>query len=83
MDTRKLVQELHEEKRRLTVVIAHLEAVEEALSGAPPQDTPALRARGRKSMSPAERQEVSARMRKYWATRRKQTRGSSASAADG
>jgi hypothetical protein len=82
MDTRKLVQELHEEKRRLTLVIAHLEAVEEALSGAL-QDTPGRRTRGRKSMSPAERQEVSARMRKYWATRRKQTRGSSASAADG
>jgi DNA-binding NarL/FixJ family response regulator len=81
MDTNKIVRELHEEKRRLSLVIARLEAVEEALCG-PPQENPAKTNRGRKSMSPEERHEVSERMRRYWASRRKQRRANSGSAGD-
>jgi hypothetical protein len=82
MDTDNIIRELQEKKRRLNLAIAHLEAVEKALSGTP-HDTPARATRGRKSMSPAERQEVSERMRKYWATRRNQTRVRSTSASGG
>jgi len=63
MDLSEMLRSLYEEKQRLEKVIADLEDLQRA--------TPVpYRRRGRKSMSPAERQEVSARMKRYWAKRR-------------
>lgn len=63
MDVNKALRELHEEKRRLDAAIAALEARAGELRG------PRKR-RGRKSMSPEERLEVSRRMTRYWEARR-------------
>jgi hypothetical protein len=68
MDVNKALRELHEEKRRLDVTIAALEA---RLGNR----TRAHRRRGRKSMSAEERQEVSRRMSKYWEARRAASAG--------
>ncbi len=66
MDIRKTIRELYEEKKRLDEVIASLEELQaKAVEGA-------AKRRGRKSMDAAGRQEVSRRMKKYWADRRKQ-----------
>ncbi len=64
MDVNKALRELHEEKRRLDITIAALEA--RLSNGLGPR----RRRRGRKSMSPQERLEVSKRMSKYWEARR-------------
>ncbi len=61
------IRELHEEKKRLDRLIAALEAIE---NGQNPDKTAGMRRRGRKNMSPEERQQVSERMRRYWAGRR-------------
>ena len=63
MDVNKALRELHEEKRRLDVTIAALEARLGSRSRTQGR-------RGRKSMSAAERLEVSRRMSKYWEARR-------------
>jgi len=63
MDVNKALRELHEEKRRLDISIAALEA---RLGN----ESRARGRRGRKTMSPAERLEVSKRMSKYWEARR-------------
>jgi hypothetical protein len=63
MDVNKALRELHEEKRRLDIIIASLEA--RLGNGARARGR-----RGRKSMSPQERQQVSKRMSKYWEARR-------------
>jgi hypothetical protein len=69
MDLYKAIRELYEEKRRLDQVIASLEALQE-VDGT--SETPAApKRRGRKSMSPEEKKEVSERMKGYWATRKK------------
>jgi hypothetical protein len=86
MDTNKLIQqlleELHGEKRRLDQVIVGLKALESGTAGAR-QSRPAKRTRGRKSMSPAERREVSERMSRYWAKRREQSGASRTSSRGG
>lgn len=67
MDIEKTLRELYEEKKRLDAAIAALE------QHAEPASRPAVRERrGRRSMSPEERQEVSRRMRKFWEARRAQ-----------
>jgi hypothetical protein len=66
MDLRKTISELHQEKARLDRVIASLEQLAE--TGAP--DITALHRRGRRFMSQQERQTVSERMRRYWASRK-------------
>ncbi len=71
MDLYKAIQELYEEKERLERVIASLEELQRTTGAAPDVPAPPGR-RGRKSMSEQERGEVSERMRKYWAARRKQ-----------
>jgi hypothetical protein len=68
MDIVKMLRELHDEKKRLDAVIANLEAHSGAKSAKPARK---LR-RGRKSMSRAERLEVSRRMTQYWENRRAQ-----------
>lgn len=66
MDLQKAIRELYEEKERIDGIIASLEQYVRT-NGA----IPVKRKRGRKSMGPEERLEVSARMRSYWAARRK------------
>jgi hypothetical protein len=65
MDLNKALRELYEEKVRLDRAIARAESRLAALSK--PQQRSK---RGRKSMSPEERLQVSARMTAYWAARR-------------
>jgi len=61
-----VIEELRGEKQRLDRVIASLEDLKAPVAGAA---IPVRSRRGRKSMSPEERREVSARMKKYWAGR--------------
>jgi FAD/FMN-containing dehydrogenase len=70
MDLYKAIQELYAEKEKLERVIASLEELQRSASGNA-SDSHGKR-RGRKSMNAKERQEVSERMKKYWASRRKQ-----------
>ena len=69
MDLYKAIQDLHTEKGRMDRVIASLEELQRTAGSAPVLPKPTKR-RGRKSMNSSERQEVSGRMRKYWAGRR-------------
>jgi hypothetical protein len=69
MDLYKAIQDLYAEKEKLERIIASLEELQRAAGPLPVLPKPAKR-RGRKSMNPSERQEVSERMRKYWASRR-------------
>ena len=70
MDLFKAIQELYAEKEKLERVIASLEELQRTASEAPKLPN-LMRRRGRKDMSPGERREVSERMKKYWAGRRK------------
>jgi hypothetical protein len=69
MDLYKAIQDLYAEKEKLERVIASLEELQRTAGTIPVLPINAKR-RGRKSMNPSERQEVSERMRKYWAGRR-------------
>jgi len=69
MDLYKAIQDLYAEKEKLERVIASLEELQRTAGSEPVLPKPAKR-RGRKSMDSSERQEVSERMRKYWANRR-------------
>jgi len=71
MDLYKAIQDLYAEKEKLERVIASLEELQRTAGAVPALPKPPKR-RGRKSMNSQERQEVSERMRKYWATRRSQ-----------
>jgi hypothetical protein len=74
MDIVKALRELYREKKRLDVAIANLETrLTAARSGAASRKATKGR-RGRKSMSAAERLEVSKRMTLYWEARRAQLR---------
>ena len=68
MNLSETIQKLYAEKESLVRAIATLEALQRE-SGANSNAAPRSR-RGRKSMDPEERQEVSLRMKKYWAGRR-------------
>ena len=69
MDLYKAIQDLYAEKEKLERVIASLEELQRTAGSVPVLPKP-VRRRGRKSMDSSERQEVSERMRKYWASRR-------------
>ena len=71
MDLYKAIQDLYAEKEKLERVIASLEDLQRAAGGGIPPAPGTGKRRGRKSMGPDERQEVSERMKKYWARRRK------------
>jgi len=71
MDLYKAIQDLYAEKEKLERVITSLEDLQRAAGGGIPPTPKIGKRRGRKSMSADERQEVSARMKKYWASRRK------------
>ncbi len=72
MDLYKAIRELYEEKKRLDEVIASLEAFLASKAGLGPELEQFQKRRGRKSMSPEERKQVSERMKEYWASRRRQ-----------
>jgi DNA-binding SARP family transcriptional activator len=67
MDIYKALRELYQQKERLDKAIASLEQIQSA--GA--TEGKISRRRGRKSMDEDERRQVSERMKKYWASRRK------------
>jgi hypothetical protein len=71
MDLYKAIQDLYAEKEKLERVIASLEELQRTSGTVPVLLAKPAKRRGRKSMSSEERQEVSERMRKYWAARRK------------
>jgi len=71
MDLYKAIQDLYAEKEKLERVIASLEELQRTAGSMPVLLAKTAKRRGRKSMSSEERQEVSERMRKYWAARRK------------
>jgi hypothetical protein len=71
MDLFKAIQELYAEKERLVGLIGSLEFLQRR-AGAVPAVGNAVKRRGRKFMDPKERQEVSDRMKNYWAARRKE-----------
>ena len=71
MDLYKALQDLYAERDKLERAISSLEELQRT-GGTLPGALPSGKRRGRKSMSPEERIEVSKRMRKYWAARRKQ-----------
>ena len=71
MDLYKAIQDLYAEKEKLERVIASLEELQRTAGAVPALPPKPGKRRGRKSMSSEERQEVSDRMRKYWAGRRK------------
>ena len=68
MDYSQIIRELRDEQARLDSAIAQLEALVGSSDGIV---IAARSRRGRTSMGEAERREVSARMKKYWANRRK------------
>ena len=70
MDVTKTLRELYAEKKRLDRVIARLEVQRGAASRR-------AKTRGRSTMGPNERLEVSRRMTAYWAARRAQAASSS------
>lgn len=72
MDIAKALRELYTEKKRLDGAIAALEARIRAGRNGSRADSAKGR-RGRKSMSAAERLEVSRRMTLYWEARRAQS----------
>lgn len=67
MDLSDAIQKLYAEKQSLVRAIAALEALQQ---NSKLGDAVRRSGRGRKSMNPEERQEVSLRMKKYWANRR-------------
>jgi hypothetical protein len=73
MDLYKAIKDLYEQKKRLDLVIASLEEIER--SG---KTIPAIlpKRRGRPPMDAAARREVSERMKRYWAKRRKAAKDS-------
>ena len=74
MDLTEIIRTLYVEKAKVEDSIAALEALESGTNGSRP-----ARRRGRKSMGTEERQQVSERMKKYWASWR-ESAGSSAGA---
>jgi hypothetical protein len=71
MDLNKIIKHLNAEKEKLERVIASLEELQRSASLAVPPAPDCRKRRGRSSMGPDERQDVSARMKKYWANQRK------------
>jgi hypothetical protein len=70
MDLDKVIAKLQSERAKLDEIIASLEQLRR--SGADVPKEVVKKRRGRKFMNEEDRREVSERMRKYWAARRKQ-----------
>lgn len=69
MDVTRTIKELLAERRRIDELIERLEQLQQQRAV---QSAASAKRRGRKSMTDAERQEVSRRMRNYWEKRRAQ-----------
>jgi len=69
IDLSKILKDLYQQRERLEHVITSLEAFQEDAGAG--LNTKKKTNRGRKSMGADERLEVSERMRRYWASRRK------------
>lgn len=70
MDLYRIIRELVQERDRLQKII---DSLEEMKHNRPPGiRIEGVKRRGRKSMDPAAREQVSARMKRYWAERRAQ-----------
>ena len=67
MDLSRIIHDLSLRRQKIERTIAELELLEKTSSNSVPV---AAKRRGRKSMGPEERQEVSVRMKRYWASRR-------------
>lgn len=67
MDLYRIIRELVQERNRLQRIIDSLEEMRQAPA---PARTEGAKRRGRKSMDRAAREEVSERMKKYWAQRK-------------
>lgn len=74
MDLHKIIEDLNNEKEALERTIALLQQLQTGTSSTSIDLGAALKRRGRKSMDSKEREEVSARMKRYWAQRRAQQR---------
>jgi hypothetical protein len=70
MDLSKAIEELRQEKTKLERAIASLEDLQRT-GDAATESLGSIKRRGRTSMPPEERREVSERMKRYWAARRK------------
>jgi hypothetical protein len=73
VDLYKTIRDLLEERKRLDSLIHRLETMQRAEVEKARKEPP--KRRGRKQMSESERREVSERMRRYWADRRKDAQG--------
>jgi len=73
MDLYKAIQDLYAEKEKLERVIASLEELQRAAEAAEAVPGTGAKRRGRKSMGSNERQQVSERMKKYWAGRKRKS----------
>lgn len=69
MDLYRIIRDLVEERNRVQRIIESLEAMH---GTAPVPVRESRSARGRKSMDPAARRQVSERMKAYWEKRRQQ-----------
>jgi hypothetical protein len=69
MELRIIIQKLYKEREKLDAVIASLEQVQIAAASRVER---VKKRRGRTFMDPKERQQVSQRMKDYWARRRAQ-----------
>ena len=67
MELRIIIQKLYKEREKLDAVIASLEQVQVAAASRVER---VKKRRGRTFMDPKERQQVSQRMKDYWARRR-------------
>ena len=76
MDLTQTLEQLYAHKQKLERA---LELLHQLQAGGPTTGQPGGKRRGRKSMPAEERQEVSARMKRYWAEQRKLRRAAEAS----
>ena len=69
MDLDKVIRKLYEERAKLDEIIRTLEQLRQ--TAAVVKENVVKKRRGRKFMNEEDRREVSERMKKYWAARRK------------
>jgi hypothetical protein len=67
MDLDSIIEKLHRERMKLDEIIASLQQLQQSYAAVAKEG---LKRRGRKSMGAEERQQVSARMKSYWESRR-------------
>ena len=74
MDLNKIIRELRDERSKLDRILNSLEQLTSSASSA--DVIPSARF-GRRPMAPEAREEISRRMKRYWASRRDATSGAS------